>query len=127
MDNRFVILHHILPGGEHWDFMLEAGDTLATWQLASPPSQGNSDPILAVRIANHRKAYLTYEGPVSKDRGRVVQFDAGTYNTTRNDATSWSGALHGGRVSGKFELIRSRGNDGKVWVLRLGESESIDE
>ena len=33
MTSRFVILHHRLAGGEHWDLMLEHGESLATWQL----------------------------------------------------------------------------------------------
>ncbi len=72
---RFVILEHDHPV-RHWDLMLEAGDGLRTWRLDRPPTPGQV--VLAEPIADHRKAYLDYEGPVSGGRGRVVRWDAGT-------------------------------------------------
>ena len=36
---RFVILEHDHPR-LHWDLMLQTGDALRTWRLASPPTRG---------------------------------------------------------------------------------------
>jgi hypothetical protein len=73
---RFVILQHDHPE-LHWDFMLEAGDKLRTWRLAAPPADGQ---MVAASVSfDHRLAYLDYEGPVSSDRGQVVQWDRGDY------------------------------------------------
>jgi hypothetical protein len=73
---RFVILEHDHPE-MHWDFMLEAGDKLRTWRLAAPPADGQ---LVAASVSfDHRLAYLDYEGPVSGNRGRVVQWDRGDY------------------------------------------------
>jgi hypothetical protein len=35
-----------------------------------------------VRLSNHRKFYLDYEGPVSNDRGSVKQVLSGQYRKT---------------------------------------------
>ncbi len=78
---RFVVLRHETPPGHerptHWDFMLEAGGVLRTWALAEAPCRGRA--IAAEELAEHRLAYLEYEGDVSGGRGSVVRWDAGTY------------------------------------------------
>ena len=79
--NRFVLLHHTgAPDGDHYDLMLERDGALATWRLASADVTGP-----AVRIDDHRLAYLDYEGPVSDGRGEVRRIEAGTY-----EVDSWS-------------------------------------
>ena len=42
---RFVILRHDKPRGEHFDFMLEAGDVLKTWALALAPGSGRRNQL----------------------------------------------------------------------------------
>ena len=71
---RFVVLEHDW-NGVHWDFMLEAGDDLRTWAMNAPPAPGQDLPARA--LADHRLAYLTYEGPVSGDRGRCGAWPRG--------------------------------------------------
>ncbi len=104
MSTRFVILHHELGGGEHWDLMLEHGDTLLTWQLFREPLGRPSLPIPARRIGGHRKAYLDYEGPVSGDRGHVRRVDTGTVEIKELTATQCVIDLDGKRLSGRFRL-----------------------
>ena len=72
---RFVILEHDHPA-LHWDFMLEANGVLRTWRLPAVPAAGE---MIAEQIADHRLAYLDYEGPVSGARGTVKRWDHGTY------------------------------------------------
>jgi len=78
---RYVILHHETPPGyqrpTHWDFMLETPDALRTWALAEKPAAGAT--VAAEALDDHRKDYLTYEGPVAGDRGQVQRWDSGTY------------------------------------------------
>ena len=45
---RFVILEHDHPQ-LHWDFMLEVGEVLWTWRLATAP-RGGPETIAAERI-----------------------------------------------------------------------------
>ena len=77
---RFVVQHHILgPQDEHWDLMLEVGDVLWTWSLPVPPDGPDALPVCAIRLPDHRPAYLDYQGDVSGDRGRVEIHDRGRF------------------------------------------------
>ena len=73
---RFVILRHDMPASApratHWDFMVESGEgVLRTWALEREPAAKVDIPALA--LADHRLAYLEYEGPVSGDQGHVTR------------------------------------------------------
>src|SRR5262245_41193710 len=97
---RFVVLRHEMPpdsarGRVHWDFMLEQAGALRTWALAEEPAAG--DEILAEALADHRLAYLDYEGPISGDRGGVTQWDAGEYEAERDAADQLQVRLSGRR------------------------------
>jgi len=75
---RYVILTHDHPF-PHWDFMLEQGGVLRTWRLLSEPAAGRT--VRAETLADHRAAYLDFEGPLTGRRGVVVRWDYGTYDT----------------------------------------------
>lgn len=113
MPARFVILHHIAPAGEHWDLMLERGDALLTWQLPREPTSAAFLPLPARRIGDHRKAYLDYEGPISRDRGHVRPVDAGTVEFEESTPERYVFSLRGGRLTGRFLLAR----EGQEWAL----------
>jgi len=105
---RFVVLQHTLAEATHWDLMLDQGEALATWQLPENPvtlmQTGTPAPLPAQRIADHRRAYLDNEGPVSKNRGHVTRLDAGTYELLQQQTGSWTIRLAGTRLIGTFRL-----------------------
>ncbi|MEX1040086.1 MAG: DNA polymerase ligase N-terminal domain-containing protein [Pirellulaceae bacterium] len=76
---RFVILRHETPSGyskpSHYDLMIQWGEILRTWTLAYWPEIGTE--VKAVPDADHRLAYLDYEGEVSQGRGFVEREDEG--------------------------------------------------
>ncbi len=111
---RFVVLEHVHQG-VHWDLMLERGDVLATWSVGSPIVPGRD--LAAARLADHRLAYLDYEGPVSGDRGVVRRVAAGRYRVRQWDGDTVSVTLVGDQLSGELELSRAGGAAG--WALRL--------
>ena len=85
---RFVLLFHECPPSlgkpSHWDLMLEREGVLLTWNLPALPAAWGGEAagfveIAATRIADHRLAYLDYEGPISGDRGAVTRIDRGEY------------------------------------------------
>jgi hypothetical protein len=85
---RFVLLHHECPPSfgkpSHWDLMLERDGVLLTWSLPALPAAwsgegGAAEQIVVTRLADHRIAYLDYEGPISGDRGVVTRVDGGEY------------------------------------------------
>ncbi|NLX99051.1 MAG: hypothetical protein GXY83_23160 [Rhodopirellula sp.] len=99
---RFVVLEHDSSRGLHWDFMLEIGNTLATWSLPQPPDAGGD--LRAESLPDHRPLYLDYEGPVSKNRGTVTRWDRGTYEVMRRTRSEWIVLLAGTRLFGTATL-----------------------
>ncbi len=71
---KFVVLFHKTPEDsrleDHWDLMLESDGQLETWSLSELPGIGKV--VTGRKLSPHRLEYLTYEGPVSGNRG-VVQ------------------------------------------------------
>ncbi len=113
MTGDFVILHHTDYGEPHFDVMFAVGGVLRTWQLSADPRDlpiGQS--LVAAALPDHRIAYLTYEGPISRDRGFVERLLAGTY-----EADGWAGEticieLDGGACCQTVELA---GDEAGVW------------
>jgi hypothetical protein len=105
---RFVVLRHEFPAdhprGAHWDVMFEIDGALRTWAIGRMPDQG--EPQSADALADHRLEYLTYEGPVSGERGSVTRWDAGTYQRSAEIP------MVGGRVMGRddfrFKIVGTR-------------------
>lgn len=93
MGLRTVLLRHTLSDGSwHYDWLIERA-TVGT----SPERVSSDDPdprvlvsfrtlvrvdeamtcFEAVRVGDHRRSYLDYEGPISRDRGVVVRVASG--------------------------------------------------
>ena len=64
---RFVVLYHETPPDHdrppHFDLMLETGQVLRTFALPRWPAAG--EVTAAEALADHRLAYLDYEGPIT--------------------------------------------------------------
>ena len=118
MCNEFVIQTHSGFGPTHYDLMLRQADTLVTWQLSQSP-QGicEGQTIASKRLADHRLAYLTYEGPVSGARGRVSILDKGTYELKAATDSYWDFRLHGRLLNSRFAL-RRQGENADEWEFR---------
>lgn len=83
--------------------MLEWGPALRTWALLEPPEAGRS--LRAERLADHRLDYLDYEGPISRDRGSVTQWDAGDFLLLEETAERLEVQLAGKKLSGRLVLL----------------------
>ena len=105
---RFVVLHHTgWPGHtDHFDLMLqkEEGSGDDSPVLTTYSTERDQFPSAGVILApnhDHRRAYLTFEGELSQQRGRVRRVDAGTLE--------WLGTNHfrlmGTQLSGEFRLV----------------------
>lgn len=116
--SRYVILRHdTAPGSQrpmHWDFMLQAGDILRTWALAREPR--SADAVSAESLADHRIAYLDYEGPISGDRGSVTRWDEGTYEAISQADDEIVVNVDGKRLSGTVRLERTAEGTGN-WLF----------
>ena len=100
---RFVILAHDHPE-PHWDLMFECGQVLLTWRLAALPRE--KELIDAVKIVDHRLAYLDYEGPIRGGRGCVVRVEQGTYAERISTPDQLEVHLDGERLRGRLLLER---------------------
>ena len=121
---RFVVLEHDWDG-VHWDLMLERGEILRTWAVDAPIVPGVELPARA--LADHRRLYLEYEGPISGARGTVRRVDEGGY-----EALHWAPdrvvvRLRGVQLVGEVELRRLSSREGttplswsRMWTFRLG-------
>lgn len=77
--------------------------------------QGES--IDAKKLADHRLAYLDYEGPISKNRGQVKRVDKGSYDLLESNETGRIIRLKSKNIQGTFELRQDPMQ--KNWTLRL--------
>jgi hypothetical protein len=110
---RFVILEHDHPV-LHWDLLLEAGDHLRAWRLATPPHPGAAGS--AAGSFPHRPVYLDYEGPVSGGRGVVKRWDAGTFAWLADEPGRVSVRLVGQRIRGLLVLVLAGEDEWSVSV-----------
>jgi hypothetical protein len=104
----FVLLWHELSDGSgrpsHYDLMLEGDGVLSTWAIDSLPTPGTT--LAAMQLADHRLAYLQYEGEIRGGRGTVVRKDAGTYRTLKKSTERWQLAIEGSLLQGHLTLER---------------------
>jgi hypothetical protein len=119
MTSRFVILTHDHPH-LHWDLMLEQETFLRTWRLSEEPNKIGS--IMAEELPSHRKHYLDYEGPVSGNRGTVLRWDIGTYQTLSDSENQIEIKLAGEKIHSLAVLSRKTQDD--CWEFQLDSTPS---
>lgn len=87
MTCRFVILFHDGIAAPHFDLMieLEPGKKLATWRCPVWPI---ARPTPVLRLPDHRADYLTYEGPISNNRGHVKRLSSGVCRVDQMDRST---------------------------------------
>lgn len=82
-----VLLHVRRDRDDHVDWLLArdaaGAEPLWSFRAAAPPTTAGTEPLGLRLIADHRPRYLTYEGPVSGDRGTVRRLAAGRYRVAR--------------------------------------------
>ena len=116
---RFALLTHDHPF-VHWDLLIEAGATARTWRLLESPARWLSDPsieVAAESIAAHRLMYLDYEGPVSRERGRVIRWDHGLVEWLSEGMSSVRLRLNGERLVGVLTLDRETSQS--LWSVQF--------
>lgn len=114
---RFVVLAHDEPnGGRHFDLMIAQGPALATWRCPVEPEKASVGPLTLKKLPDHRLHYLTYEGPISGNRGMVRRRDEGTCAILRREEAEWLVEFSGRVLNGRFQL-RSTSDADQSWLL----------
>lgn len=117
-----LLRHELQPADErqgsdrrlHWDLMLEQGGALKTWALAERPVPGLT--ISAEALDDHRLHYLTYEGPISGNRGVVFREDAGAWLPSVQEGPRWEFHILGQWLRGCVCLSQVAGRSWRfVW------------
>ncbi len=89
---RTAIIEHTTADGVHYDWLIEdprlpdphaVNARLSTFRVPKPPTQWSTSNTLVIKaLPPHRRAYLTWQGRVSGDRGRVRRIADGKCLTT---------------------------------------------
>ena len=126
-DDRFVIQEH-RARRLHYDFRLERGGVLVSWAVPKnlPADPGKNH--LAVHTEDHPLEYADFEGTIPKGEygaGTVTVWDSGTYEAEKFTAREVIVDLHGKRISGRYALIQT---DGDQWLAhRMKEQSSTHQ
>lgn len=120
---RFVVLRHEMPAaahrGSHFDLMLQHGDVLWTWAFDQLPAPAL--PVSGERLADHRLAYLDYEGDVSGDRGSVTRMDAGEYELLAESVEQIRVRVAGQTLRGTLVIAKATGEPHRWRIALEGE------
>jgi hypothetical protein len=111
---RYVILHHTGVAEPHYDLMIESrpGGPLHTWRCPAWPIERATR---VERIADHRRAYLDYEGEVGGGRGEVRRVAAGTFRLDLGADGHWELSSGEGQ-----RLVLRREGQTETWVAEVG-------
>ncbi|WP_445009103.1 ATP-dependent DNA ligase [Rhodococcus marinonascens] len=121
---RFVIQEHHARR-LHYDLRLERGGVLASWAVPKNVPTTTAENRLAVHTEDHPLEYLTFAGTIPKGEyggGVMTIWDAGTYYTEKWRDDEVIVRLHGEKISGRFALIRTKGDQ---WLMHLMKNQTI--
>lgn len=93
--------------------------SLATWQAPIPLMGINLAVLIALKaLPDHRRDYLSYEGPITDNRGWCRIADRGQYEPLMISPSYWQVRFVGGNtpgLAGTFWLKKLSGPDS--WIL----------
>jgi bifunctional non-homologous end joining protein LigD len=125
-DNTFVIHEHHARR-LHYDFRLERDGVLVSWAVPKNLPDTTSVNHLAVHTEDHPLQYATFEGVIPKGEygaGKVIIWDSGTYDTEKFRDDEVIVNLHGSRISGRYALIQTNGDQ---WLAHRMKDQKVFE
>jgi len=120
----FCVQKH-LASHLHYDLRLEHDGVLLSWAVPKGPSINPADKRLAMHVEDHPIEYGTFEGviPDGYGAGIVMLWDQGTWEPLVDDVGEalkkgdLKLQLNGVKLKGSWALIRTKGGDGRSWLL----------
>lgn len=125
-NNTFVIQEHHARR-LHYDFRLERDGVLVSWAVPKNLPETTSVNHLAVHTEDHPLEYGSFEGNIPKGEygaGKVIIWDAGTYEAEKFLDDEVIVTLHGNRISGRYALIQTNGNQ---WLAHRMKDQKVLE
>ena len=111
-NNVFVIQEHHARR-LHYDLRLERDGVLVSWAVPKNLPETPAVNHLAVHTEDHPLEYVTFEGTIPKGEygaGKMIVWDTGTYDAEKFRDNEVIVNLHGNRVSGRYALIQTNGD-----------------
>jgi bifunctional non-homologous end joining protein LigD len=124
--NSFVIQEHHARR-LHYDFRLERDGVLVSWAVPKNLPETPSVNHLAVHTEDHPLEYGAFEGNIPRGEygaGKVIIWDAGTYEAEKFLDDEVIVDLHGNRISGRYALIQTKGNQ---WLAHRMKDQKVFE
>lgn len=124
--NSFVIQEHHARR-LHYDFRLERDGVLVSWAVPKNLPETTSVNHLAVHTEDHPLEYGGFEGIIPKGEygaGKVIIWDAGTYEAEKFLDDEVIVNLHGTKISGRYALIQTNGNQ---WLAHRMKDQNVFE
>jgi bifunctional non-homologous end joining protein LigD len=109
----------------HYDFRLEHDGVLVSWAVPKNLPETTSVNHLAVHTEDHPLEYGTFEGTIPKGEygaGKVIIWDAGTYEAEKFRDDEVIVNLHGRRISGRYALIQTNGDQ---WLVHRMKDQRV--
>ncbi len=134
-DDTFVIQEHHARR-LHYDFRLERDGVLVSWAVPKNLPETTAVNHLAVHTEDHPLEYVTSRATIPKGEyggGKVIIWDAGTYETEKFNDDPPDGPEKGGKssspctaseISGRYALIQT---DGKKWLAHRMKEQHVFE
>ncbi|MGB7144631.1 non-homologous end-joining DNA ligase, partial [Mycobacterium sp.] len=122
--NTFVIQEHHARR-LHYDFRLERDGVLVSWAVPKNLPETTAVNHLAVHTEDHPLEYGGFEGTIPKGEyggGKVVIWDSGTYDTEKFRDDEVIVTLHGQRISGRYALIQTNGDQ---WLAHRMKDQNV--
>jgi bifunctional non-homologous end joining protein LigD len=106
----------------HYDFRLSMDGVLKSWAVPKGVPEEKGIKHLAVETEDHPLEYADFEGDIPKGEyggGRVLIWDRGEYNLEHRDKDKVVVELKGGRLNGRYSIVRFRGRESspKNWLI----------
>jgi len=109
----------------HYDLRLEHRGVLLSWAVPKGPAIDPTIKRLAMHVEDHPVEYGSFEGiiPEGYGAGIVMLWDTGTWEPLVDDVDASLAKgdlkfrLHGVKLKGSWALIRTKGGDGRSWLL----------
>jgi bifunctional non-homologous end joining protein LigD len=116
---RFIIQEHFART-HHYDFRLEKDGVFKSWVLRKSFTHSPRIRRLAIQVDDHYLGFGNFEGEIPRGRygaGKIRIWDSGEYIASRWDANKITFQLFGGKVIGRYSLIRFQRAGPHSWLL----------
>lgn len=108
----------------HYDLRLEKEGVLKSWAVPKGVPSSSDQKRLAVQTEDHPLEYASFEGEIPKGQygaGTVRIWDRGKFETKVWDQKMIEFTLKGGKLKGRYVLVKLKKGEGNNWLLLKGK------